>query len=438
LTLQQARNAGEKLYLDDCIRGVPPGTDAFDADEIAERKWRPIDGRMALPVLTLDEAAFANNRALMLRYISEQGVAIAPHAKTPMAPALALALIEGGAWGATVADIRQAGVMLRAGVSRLILANEVGGIGGARRLATLLAKWPNAEFAVFVDSRAAVDALAAVWRADGALAPLRVLVELGAGRAGARTYEAAAEIVAAISEAGGRLALAGVAAYEGAAAQPTPQATQTAIAGLLALTGDVLRLVRAQVGRETPLILTAGGSVFFDRVIAALAPLAKADGATTLILRSGAIFFHDHGVYERGLATLDSRGGFSLGGAAVSAGSSFRPALRLWAEVLSRPEPNLAILGLGMRDASFDQGLPVPLRAYRNGEALAAATEGSKVVKLNDQHAFLELDPANDLIVGDVVEFGVSHPCTCLDRYRVIFTLEENGFVHRALPTYFG
>jgi D-serine dehydratase len=264
LTLQQARNAGEKLYLDDCIRGVPPGTDAFDADEIAERKWRPIDGRMALPVLTLDEAAFANNRALMLRYISEQGVAIAPHAKTPMAPALALALIEGGAWGATVADIRQAGVMLRAGVSRLILANEVGGIGGARRLATLLAKWPNAEFAVFVDSRAAVDALAAVWRADGALAPLRVLVELGAGRAGARTYEAAAEIVAAISEAGGRLALAGVAAYEGAAAQPTPQATQTAIAGLLALTGDVLRLVRAQVGRETPLILTAGGSVFFE------------------------------------------------------------------------------------------------------------------------------------------------------------------------------
>jgi D-serine dehydratase len=106
--------------------------------------------------------------------------------------------------------------------------------------------------------------------------------------------------------------------------------------------------------------------------------------------------------------------------------------------VLSRPEPRLAICGLGMRDVSFDQGLPIALRAYRDGEALAAAMADSKLVKLNDQHAFLDLPATSALTVGDVVEFGISHPCTCIDRYRVIFTLDERGFVQRALPTYFG
>ena len=88
---------------------------------------------MSLPALTLDEAAFLHNRDLMLAYARAAGVAIAPHAKTPMAPDLARSLIDGGAWGATVADARQAAVMLRSGVSRLILANEIGGTGGARR-----------------------------------------------------------------------------------------------------------------------------------------------------------------------------------------------------------------------------------------------------------------------------------------------------------------
>ena len=44
-----------------------------------------------------------------------------------------------------------------------------------------------------------------------------------------------------------------------------------------------------------------------------------------------------------------------------------RPALELWAQVLSRPEPGLALLGAGRRDVGFDKGLPVPLRIVRRG-----------------------------------------------------------------------
>ncbi|MER8794513.1 alanine racemase [Mesorhizobium sp. M0984] len=426
----------ENFLLDDRIRGVPPGTLGLDSSFVASERWHPAHGRMSLPVLTLDEAAFIANRDLFLGYAREQGAVIAPHAKTPMAPDLARSLIEAGAWGTTVADIRQATVMLRAGLSRLIIANEVGGPGGANRLAVLVGAWPSAEFYVFADSFDAVNALAEAWRANATLPPLRVLVELGVGRAGARTTGEAEAIADAVVAAGGRLLIAGVAAYEGAAAQADPGRTDEAISALLAMTADMFLRLRARVGGDTPLIVTAGGSVYFDKVVAALSPLVSRDGNATLVLRSGAIFFHDHGVYDRSLGALDARDGFAIGGVSASARNSFQPALRLWAEVLSRPEPSLAICGMGMRDVSFDQGFPKVVTIFRAGKQLPKAR--AEVFKLNDQHAFLTIASGDDIAVGDVVEFGISHPCTCLDRYRVIFGADADGYVRHAFPTYFG
>ncbi|RWC36996.1 MAG: amino acid deaminase [Mesorhizobium sp.] len=426
----------ENFLLDDRIRGVPPGTFGLASSLVASERWHPADGRMSLPVLTLDEEAFIANRDLFLRYAREQGAMIAPHAKTPMAPDLARSLVEAGAWGTTVADIRQAAVMLRAGLTRQIIANEVGGSGGANRLAALAGAWPSAELFVFADSVAAVNALAGAWRANATLPPLRVLVELGAGRAGARTTTQAEAIADAVTAAGGRLLIAGVATYEGAAAQPDPGRTDQVISALLAMTADMFLRLRARVGGTAPLIVTAGGSVFFDKVVAALSPAVSRDGNATLVLRSGAIFFHDHGSYDRSLSALDARKGFAVGGVSVSARNSFRPALRLWAEVLSRPEPGLAICGMGMRDVSFDQSFPMVLAVFRAGKPLPVPR--AEVFKLNDQHAFLLIAPSDDIAVGDVVEFGISHPCTCLDRYRVIFGVDAAGHVRHAFPTYFG
>ena len=428
----------QHFLLDDRVRGVPPGTEHMDSGRVGEQRWHPADGKMSLPVLTLDEAAFAGNRDLFLGYVSGLGIELAPHAKTPMAPDLARSLVEAGAWGTTVADIRQASVMLHAGLLRLIIANGVGGAGGALRLAALMAAWPQAEVYVFADSVAAVSALAAAWNGNPALAPLRVLVELGAARGGARTTHEGEAIADAIQATGGRLVVAGVATYEGAAALPDPVRTGEVIGGLLALTADMFKRLRARVGSGVPLLVTAGGSVFFDKVVAALLPTVTADGDARLVLRSGAIFFHDHGTYDRQLAALDARHGFAIGGKPVSAQASFKPALRIWAEILSRPEPGLAVCGMGMRDVSFDQGLPTVLGLYRGGTPMSPGPRRPEVTRLNDQHAFLTVDPDDDVAVGDVVEFGISHPCTCLDRYRVIFGVDETGHVRNAFPTFFG
>jgi D-serine dehydratase len=419
--------------LDATTRGIPL-IDGIALSDIASAGWSPARGDLALPVLTLDEAAFAANRDLFLGWCRDVGVAVAPHGKTPMSPELAHSLVEAGAWGLTVANLQQAAVFLAAGEKRLLLGNEIGGLTAGRHLGALLAAHPDVEIHAFADSPEAVAALGVAGRIAGR--DLSVLVEVGAGRAGARDRTAVERIVAAVRATKGTT-LGGVATYEGAAATADPEETSRAITRLMQRTIETFDLVRAAApGRH--LILSAGGSAYFDRVVTALAPHATRDGDTLLLLRSGAIFFSDHGVYARAFAALDARGGLTVDGRRISAAESFRPTLTLWAEVLSRPEPGLAICGFGLRDASFDQGLPIPLRVWRDGEAIADGAKGLTVARLNDQHAFVTLADGASLAVGDIVAFGISHPCTCLDRWRVIYGLGPDGTVTRALPTRFG
>jgi D-serine deaminase-like pyridoxal phosphate-dependent protein len=146
----------------------------------------------------------------------------------------------------------------------------------------------------------------------------------------------------------------------------------------------------------------------------------------TVVLRSGGYLFHDHGIYQA--STPAARG---VAGAPV-----FRPALELWAQVVSRPEPELALLSAGRRDVGFDAGLPVPLRARRrDGEAARLAD--AKVTGLNDQHAYLRLDPGTALAPGDVVCLGISHPCTTLDKWHLITVLDDEDNVIDAVHTFF-
>lgn len=428
-------SAGTMADIDATLRGVP-FVEPMGVDELAALRLSPARGDLALPALTLDEAALRANRDLFFRYLAAQGAAVAPHAKTPMSPEIVAELREAGAWGASVANLQQAAVLMRAGEPRLLLANEIGGLAAGRRLGALLAAHPDTELYAFADSPEAVAALATAAETGGRRA-LPVLVEIGAGRAGARDAEAVEKVIAAIVAAAPGLRLAGVATYEGAVAGPDATTTERAIEALMSRTAEAFARVRAVQPGEA-LILSAGGSAYFDLVVEALSPLVAADGDATLLLRSGAIFFSDHGIYARAFAALDARGGLALDGATISAAEGFKPALRLWAEVLSRPEAGLAIAGFGMRDVSFDQGLPVLLSVHREGAEMPGGTGGIVVEKLNDQHAFLRLPEGGGLMVGDVLCLGISHPCTCLDRWRAVFGLGADGTVTRLLRTHFG
>jgi D-serine deaminase-like pyridoxal phosphate-dependent protein len=94
---------------------------------------------------------------------------------------------------------------------------------------------------------------------------------------------------------------------------------------------------------------------------------------------------------------------------------------------------------MGRRDVSFDQDLPVP-QAFRSDSGWTTqGLKGSEVVKLNDQHAFVQLSStAEDPIgVGAWLEFGISHPCTVFDKWPLIPMLDEHGRVVELIRTFF-
>ena len=59
---------------------------------------------------------------------------------------------------------------------------------------------------------------------------------------------------------------------------------------------------------------------------------------------------------------------------------------------------------------------------------------GVTVTKLMDQHAFLSGGGPRP---GDLMAFGISHPCTTFDRWRLIHVVDDGWTSLGAVPTFF-
>jgi D-serine dehydratase len=180
-------------------------------------------------------------------------------------------------------------------------------------------------------------------------------------------------------------------------------------------------------------MLSAGGSAYYDLVVDQLR--RRAMGARyRLLLRSGCYLTHDSGLYRRAFEQLRTRNP-----ELAAQNDALRPALEVWAYVQSRPEPGKAIANFGKRDASHDDP-PVPLKWFRPGGTMTqpeAIPGNHRVVQLNDQHCHLEIEVDSPLAVGDMVAFGISHPCLTFDKWRTLYVVDDDYNVISAVCTYF-
>ncbi|WP_407360969.1 alanine racemase [Microbacterium sp. LBN7] len=374
-------------------KGFPARASGLRLSEVADADLRLSD--LVTPVLTVQESALAHNEDTVFSWARAQGVVLAPHGKTTMAPALWQRLLDAGAWGISVATPWQAEVAVDAGVPTVLIANAVTDAAAAARLGELLAADAGLRILCWADSVAGVEILAGAL-ADAAR-PLDVLVELGGahGRTGARTVEEGERIAAAISGAPG-LRLAGVAGYEGPFGPDRSDASVAAVDGYLQTLIELHERLAYPDGLRP--VVSAGGSSFPDR---AAAVLTRSEGAD-VVLRSGAFQIHDDGFYSR----MSPFG-------PLTGTAPLRSAMHAWARVVSQPEESLALLDAGRRDVPFDLDLPVPQSV--DGEITA----------LNDQHAFLRLSDGATVDVGDVVRLGLSHPCTAFDKWKVVAVIDD-------------
>jgi D-serine deaminase-like pyridoxal phosphate-dependent protein len=384
------------------------------AASIAAAKPPLHEAGFSYPLLTLRESALDNNARAMAAYCAAAGVELAPHGKTAMSPELAALQLSHGAWAITVATIGQLRTYRGFGFPRLLLASELVDKAGIAWLAAEMAAHPDFEPYCYADNPQTIEHFIRTFSTASPHHALSVLVELGhdGGRTGCRTDAEAIEVAKAVASSG-VLRLAGVAAFEGSIRGETVLPGETVPERVAALCQRLVRVglaVRDLAPDPEDFIVSAGGSTWFDIVTRELT-----GHDMRVVLRSGAYLFHDHGLYaEKGPL-----------GREVSAAPALRPAIELWAQVLSRPEPGLALLGFGRRDAGFDAGLPVPL------------TVAGEIFALNDQHAFLRVDQDNPLAPGDLVCLGISHPCTTLDKWRVIPVVADDGTVTDVVHAFF-
>jgi D-serine deaminase-like pyridoxal phosphate-dependent protein len=414
-------------------KGVPDVLDGVTLAEVPKRGLNLLKHAFPAPVAVLRQSAVRANIDLMRRYTQSVGVELAPHGKTTMAPQLFEMQLAAGAWGITCATAAHLRLYRRFGVPRIVMANQLLDADSVQFVARQLAEDPDFEFFGIVDSiagaRGYFDVLSKLPRGR----PVNLLLEVGAmgGRTGLRTVEDAADVAKEISTMAGCVRLAGIEAFEGIFGG-TPREAETHVASFMERVSEVARRCDSTGAFGTDqVVLTAGGSAFFDQVVSALKGITLSR-PTRVVLRSGCYITHDHGFYASALDRLRER---VAGSDSVFVGHGFEPALELWTTVQSLPEPGLAIVALGKRDVSFDMGLPVPL-THLSGGTLASVRGKAEIVRLNDHHGYLKFNGLN-LAVGDRIALGISHPCTTFDRWEYLYVVDDQYDVVSVVRTFF-
>ena len=183
-----------------------------------------------------------------------------------------------------------------------------------------------------------------------------------------------------------------------------------------------------------PIIISAGGSAFYDLVVERFGKAGIAR-EVLVVTRSGCYLTHKLEDVSRGL-----RGDPQ---ACAEPGQS-----------QYRPDAGSGGVGLcpvragvdegdpcgGKRDISYDVDLPVPLKWVRpragvDARAIAELGAGHVVTGLNDQHCHLAVPADSPLVVGDMVAFGISHPCTTFDKWQCHPLVDDEYTVVSAIKT---
>ena len=287
------------------------------------------------PSLTVDLDVFESNVRSCLGRLAD--VRVRPHLKTAKSPVVARLLIDAGADGVCVAKLSEAEVMLSGGIDDVLITTEIAGAVKVRRLAGLVAEWPEARLRIVVDSWEGAAAI------DAALPrTLETLIDINVGQD--RCGVAPEDALALANRIAGleRLRLVGLQGYEGNL-QHVRDADERrrrcdASMGLLEATAERLR-----ADGHTVEVVSTGGT--------GTAEFCAGHEAVTEV-QPGSFAFMDTDYLDTG-------------------GVPYRPALTAIATVISRPAPDRAVIDAGLKTLSDDSGparlLDAPGWTYRHG-----------------------------------------------------------------------
>jgi 3-hydroxy-D-aspartate aldolase len=307
------------------------------------------------PALVIDLDAFERNIAKMAEFSRAAGVRVRPHAKTHKSLEVAQRQVAQGAVGQCAQTVGEAAVLVRGGITDVLLTNQV---VGQRKLKRLAALAREARITLCFDAPNQVDAAAMVAREFGVEIDGLVEIEVGMERCGIRPGRDAAVLARHIVQSPG-LNFRGLQAYHGRAQHlPSYQERLQAITHAVAAVRET-REALAAATLPCEVVSGAGTGTF---------AIEAASGAYTE-LQVGSYVFMDS-EYAR---IRDKSGGPYR---------EFEHSLFVLASVISVPSVNRAIVDAGLKSISGERGPP-----WVHGRP------GWECSSLSDEHGKMTLAP---------------------------------------------
>jgi D-serine deaminase-like pyridoxal phosphate-dependent protein len=352
---------------------------------------------IGLPVTELDTPALLVDLDVMEANITriasvcrQHGVGWRPHFKGHKTIEIARKELAAGAIGVTCAKLGEAEVMAAAGITNVLIANQ---IVGAQKMRRLMALPADASPIVAVDSLAGIVELAAAAAGCGRTQAVVIEVDIGMKRAGVAPGAPVVALATAIGERAS-LHFRGLIGWEAHAvtiADPAEkERTVAAAVGLLTASADACRAAGHAVD-----IVSCGGTGTF--------PYCAMQPGVTDIQAGGGIFSDMH--YREHYHT------------------DFPCALTLVATVTSRPTATRLVLDAGKKSMSGDAAMPSPI-----------SLSPIRGLRLSAEHATIELEgPSERPRVGDRVEFIVGYSDTTVHLHEEIVALRR-GRVEAVWP----
>lgn len=317
------------------------------------------------PVLWTDLDALESNILMLAAHFKSAGVGWRPHTKGMKIPAIAHKAIRAGAFGVTCAKLGEAEVMAAAGITDILVANEIVTPDKIRRLVNLRRQ---ADVKVAVDDPSNIAAIGLAASRRGVEIGVLVEVDTGMARAGTQPGAPAVHVSRVAHQTPGVRYL-GLMAWEGHAIDIKDEAAKRR--EIERAVGELTR--SAQMCRDAGLpvsIVSGGGSGTY--LVTPFLP-----GITEI--QAGGAIFCDPTYQSWGVKTT--------------------PSLFVRATVVSRPTPERIIFDCGFKSLPEWAGMPKPL-------GLPAV----KSIAMSAEHGTVILEaPDTTILVGDAYDFMVGY-----------------------------
>lgn len=299
------------------------------------------------PALVVDLDALEQNIEVLHSFFRQHEAKVRPHVGVHRCPAIAHKQLAAGGTvgGISVTTVGEAEAFAQSGFSDICVANE---IVTPQKISRLCGLARATRITVAADNPPNVQDLSEAAQSSGVTLHVLVDIHTGLDRCGVEPGGAAVHLARSISKARS-LRFAGLMTYEGAILKDDPKEAEAESRRWIQLVLDTRELVEKD-GLAVE-VVSVGGTHNYE--------IAGAMTGVTEV-PAGAYALMDYR-YRRGRP-------------------QFKPAARVMATVISRPEAGLALLDTGQKAIGVDTGVPMV-------EDLPGAT----LTRMSAEHGFLEL-----------------------------------------------